>query len=94
MLAFAGIIFWALVFVSVEETARIEKQRRAAIAQVLADHKATLTEQALIDFCRGRIANYKIPRAIYFISAAEWPMSATKVNKRELRARLAAIDRR
>jgi fatty-acyl-CoA synthase/long-chain acyl-CoA synthetase len=51
---------------------------------------ATLTQQELIDFCKGRIANYKIPRAVHFISAAEWPMSATKVNKRELRARLAA----
>lgn len=46
LLAFAGIIFWALVFVSVEETARIEKQRRAATAQAVADYKAaTLAEQ-------------------------------------------------
>src|SRR3954469_15767122 len=46
LLAFAGIIFWAVVFVSVEETARIEKQRRAATAQVMAEHQATLKEQA------------------------------------------------
>ena len=46
LLAFAGIIFWAVVFVSVEETARIEKQRRAASAQVVAAHQATLVEQA------------------------------------------------
>src|SRR5437879_2579279 len=46
LLAFAGIVFWAFVFVSVEETARIEKARRAATTQVVADHKATLTEQA------------------------------------------------
>lgn len=46
VLAFAGIVFWACVFVSVEETARIEKARRAATAQVVADHKATLVEQA------------------------------------------------
>ena len=44
--AFAGIVFWAFVFVSVEETARIEKARRAASAQAVADYKATLIEQA------------------------------------------------
>lgn len=48
----------------------------------------TLTEQELIEFCKGKIANYKIPRAVHFVEAHEWPMSATKVNKRELRARL------
>jgi len=44
--AFLGILFWALVFVHVEETARFEKARRAATAQVVADHQATLAEQA------------------------------------------------
>lgn len=47
-------------------------------------------ENELIDFCKGRIANYKIPRAVYFLQADEWPMSATKVNKRALRARVLA----
>jgi membrane protein YdbS with pleckstrin-like domain len=46
LVAFAGIIFWAFVFVSVEETARIEKLRRAATAEVVAAHEATLAEQA------------------------------------------------
>lgn len=44
--AFLGILFWALVLVQVEETARIEKARRAAVAQVVAEHQATLAEQA------------------------------------------------
>lgn len=44
--AFVGIVFWVFVFVSVEETARIEKARRAATAQVVAGHEATLAEQA------------------------------------------------
>lgn len=44
--AFAGIVFWAFVFVSVEETARIEKQRRAAVAQAVADYQASSVEQA------------------------------------------------
>jgi membrane protein YdbS with pleckstrin-like domain len=41
VLAFAGIVFWALVFLSVEETARIEKARRAAAAQAVASAPAT-----------------------------------------------------
>jgi membrane protein YdbS with pleckstrin-like domain len=44
--AFLGILFWALVFVHVEETARYEKARRTATAQVVAGHQATLAEQA------------------------------------------------
>ena len=45
----------------------------------------------LIEFCRGRIANYKIPRAIYLVAAEDWPMSATKIDKRALRARLSGL---
>ena len=45
-IAFVGILFWALVFVYVEETARYEKARRATSAQVVANHKATLADQA------------------------------------------------
>lgn len=49
------------------------------------------SEQELIAFCQGKIASYKVPRAIHFVAAQDWPMSATKVNKRELRARLAVL---
>ncbi len=45
---------------------------------------------ALIEFCKGRIASYKVPREIHFMQQQEWPMSATKVDKRALRARLAS----
>jgi fatty-acyl-CoA synthase len=47
-----------------------------------------LDADELIDFCRGRIAAWKIPRAVHLIEAAEWPMSATKVDKGALRQRL------
>ena len=47
--------------------------------------------QELIDFCTGNIASYKVPRAVYIISESDWPMSATKVDKRALRARLANL---
>lgn len=45
----------------------------------------------LIAHCRGRIASYKVPRAIHFMQAAQWPMSATKIDKRALRALLADL---
>lgn len=47
-----------------------------------------VSEEELIAYCKGRIANYKVPRAIIFMAADEWPMSATKVDKRALRSRL------
>jgi fatty-acyl-CoA synthase/long-chain acyl-CoA synthetase len=43
----------------------------------------------LIAFCAGKISKYKIPAEVHFISAADWPMSTTKIDKRGLRARLA-----
>jgi fatty-acyl-CoA synthase len=39
--------------------------------------------QELIDFCAGKIARYKIPSDVIFV--AEWPMSATKIQKFKLR---------
>ncbi len=44
------------------------------------------TEQEIIDFCRGEIASFKIPRHVRFVD--EWPMGATKILKYELRDRL------
>lgn len=49
---------------------------------------AAPTEAELIDFCRGQIATYKVPR--YVRTVTEWPMSGTKVRKVELRERIAA----
>lgn len=46
------------------------------------------TEDELIDHCRGKIANYKVPRAIFFMGQDEWPTSATKVDKVALRQRV------
>jgi acyl-CoA synthetase (AMP-forming)/AMP-acid ligase II len=53
---------------------------------------STLTADELIGWCQGRIASYKIPRAVHFLSAEEWPMSLTKVDKRALRRRLAELS--
>ncbi|GAA5063722.1 class I adenylate-forming enzyme family protein [Nocardia callitridis] len=60
-----------------------------AFVEVREGHR--LTEAELIAFCDGKIGRYKVPRAVFFVEPGEWPMSATKINKRGLTARLAAI---
>ncbi|MFC5458888.1 class I adenylate-forming enzyme family protein [Massilia niabensis] len=67
-----------------------ERLDEVAAAFIEVKQGATLTAEQLIAFCKGRIASFKIPRAVLFISAEQWPMSATKVDKRVLRTRLAA----
>lgn len=47
-------------------------------------HEDTHVEAAaLIDFCQGKIASFKIPRHVRHVS--EWPMSTTKIQKYVLR---------
>lgn len=46
------------------------------------------TEEELIEYCRGRIASFKVPRMVRFV--AEWPMSATKIQRFKLRDDLLA----
>jgi acyl-CoA synthetase (AMP-forming)/AMP-acid ligase II len=46
------------------------------------------SEEEAIDFCRGQIASFKVPRYVRFVT--EWPMSATKIQKFRLREQLAA----
>jgi acyl-CoA synthetase (AMP-forming)/AMP-acid ligase II len=49
---------------------------------------ASLTEEELIEYCRGKIASFKIPRYVRFTD--EWPMSASKIQKFKLRERMLA----
>lgn len=51
----------------------------------------TASEAEIIAHCKGRIASYKVPRAIHFVTATDWPMSATKIDKRALRERLTTL---
>ena len=60
----------------------------AAFVELAPDE--ALTEAELIDHCRGRIATFKIPRYVRFVAAADWPMSATKIQKFRLREQLLA----
>jgi fatty-acyl-CoA synthase/long-chain acyl-CoA synthetase len=48
--------------------------------------------ETLSAHCRERLANYKVPRSVYFVSAGDWPMSATKIDKRVLRDRARNAD--
>ena len=43
----------------------------------------SITEKEIIDFCKGKIASFKIPRHVRFVD--EWPMSSTKIQKYVLR---------
>lgn len=47
---------------------------------------AEFDEAALLEFCDGEIARFKVPRHVRFVR--EWPMSATKVQKSALRESL------
>lgn len=54
-----------------------------ACAYIELNDGMALQQDELIGFCKGKIASYKIPRHVRFVS--EWPMSSTKVQKFVLR---------
>jgi fatty-acyl-CoA synthase len=59
------------------------------MAWVKAREGAALTEDALKDFCRGKIAHYKVPRYIKFTD--EFPMTVTgKIQKFKMREQAVA----
>ena len=49
---------------------------------------ATVTEEEIIGFCAGKIATFRVPRYVRFVT--EWPMSGTKIKKAILREMIAA----
>ncbi|MDN5914360.1 MAG: AMP-binding protein [Pseudonocardia sp.] len=49
---------------------------------------ARASERELVEFCLGRIATYRVPRYVRFVT--EYPMSGTKIKKFVLRERIAA----
>ena len=57
----------------------------AAYIQLKPDMEST--ENEIIDFCKGKIATYRIPRYVRFIT--DWPMSGTKIKKVVLREMIA-----
>jgi fatty-acyl-CoA synthase len=61
-----------------------ERYGEELMAWVIPREGASLTEQELRDFCRGRIAHFKVPRYVKFVDA--FPMTVTgKVQKFKMR---------
>ena len=65
-----------------------ERLLEVAAAFIELNPGATATEAEIIDFCRGRIASFKAPRHVRFVT--EWPMSSTKIQKFRLKERFDA----
>lgn len=57
-----------------------------AFIELLPNHQ--VSEEELITFCDGRMARFKIPREVIFVT--EWPMSTTKIQKFKLREQVRA----
>ncbi len=46
----------------------------------------TATAEEIISFCKGKLANFKVPRYIKFVSTMDWPMTGSgKIKKFEIR---------
>jgi len=63
-----------------------EKMIEVAAAFIQLKAGKTCTQQEIIDFCRGNIASFKIPKHVRFVES--WPMSTTKIQKFRLREML------
>jgi acyl-CoA synthetase (AMP-forming)/AMP-acid ligase II len=67
------------------------KWGEAVCAVVVVRAGGALSEDAVVAWCRERMAGYKRPRSVVFMAAAEMPRTATgKILHRTLRERLAA----
>ncbi len=64
-----------------------EKYGEVPIAYVEREEGSAVSEEEIIEYCKGQIASFKIPRHVRFLT--EWPMGATKILKYELRERIA-----
>ena len=60
-----------------------ERLAEVAAAYIELNDGENIEANELIDFCRGKIASFKVPRHVRFVT--EWPMSSTKVQKHKLR---------
>ena len=59
-----------------------ERLLEVAAAYIELNPGAQATAAEVIDFCQGRIASFKVPRHVRFVT--EWPMSSTKIQKFKL----------
>jgi acyl-CoA synthetase (AMP-forming)/AMP-acid ligase II len=65
-----------------------ERLDQVAAAFVEIRDGAKVSPEEVIDYCAQRLARFKVPRVVRFVT--EWPMSATKVQTAKLRERLIA----
>ncbi len=48
---------------------------------------ASAERKDIVDWCQQRLARFKVPRRVWFVAAAEWPMTGTgKIQKFKLRS--------
>lgn len=57
-----------------------------AAAFIELDDGISMSEEAVIEHCKGQIASFKVPRYVRFVTS--WPMSASKIKKYELSKKL------
>ena len=64
----------------------------AVVAFVELHQGATETSDDLIEGCRGRIANFKVPKRFFVVGKEDWPLlDSGRPDRQELRARAAAL---
>ena len=63
-----------------------KKYGEVAAAFIELKDSETASEQEMIDFCKGKIASFKIPRYVRFVT--DWPMSATKIKRFKLKEQI------
>lgn len=64
----------------------------AVVAFVEMHEGATETSDDLVEACRGRIANFKIPKRFFVVTEEDWPLlDSGRPDRHELRARAAAL---
>jgi acyl-CoA synthetase (AMP-forming)/AMP-acid ligase II len=49
-------------------------------------------ESDLRNYCEGRLSKFRIPKRFFFLTAEQWPRSATKIQKSALREMLSSGD--
>ncbi|HWJ36807.1 MAG TPA: class I adenylate-forming enzyme family protein [Steroidobacteraceae bacterium] len=65
-----------------------ERLGEVPVAFIECNDGSVATQADIIDFCVGKIAKFKIPRQVVFVT--QWPMSATKIQKFKLREMIPA----
>jgi fatty-acyl-CoA synthase len=60
-----------------------ERLGEVPVAFIECNEGCRATQAEIIDFCTGKIAKFKIPRQVIFVT--QWPMSSTKIQKFKLR---------